>query len=75
MSLQKRNFIALNIVENVVGHKKVIYIYIYDIILKNDMSIKHQKKRDNTFGTKFECEKEEGKIENTERRGETHWVR
>ena len=72
MSLQKRNFIALNIVENVVGHKKVI---LYDIILKNDMSIKHQKKRDNTFGTKFECEKEEGKIENTERRGETHWVR
>ena len=73
MSLQKRNFIALNIVENVVGHKKVIYIYIY--ILKKYMSIKHQKKRDNTFGTKFECEKEEGKIENTERRGETHWVR
>ena len=71
MSLQKRNFIALNIVENVVGHKKVIYI-LYDIILKNDMSIKHQKKRDNTFGTKFECEKEEGKIENTERGEERH---
>ena len=31
MSLQKRNFIALNIVENVVGHKKVIYIYVYKI--------------------------------------------
>ena len=36
------------------------------------MSIKHQKKRDNTFGTKFECEKEEGKIENTERGEERH---
>ena len=58
MSLQKRNFIALNIVENVVGHKKVIYIY----ILKNYMSIKHQKKRDNTFVLNLSVKKRRGKL-------------